>query len=650
MTPNDLFRFVSLRPAEAGESTPAEDSPIARRIRDVRRHHAAVLPTISEVPASDRARRIAAIKSRQAELVRLAYTYEKLQRAVHDAYVFAAAAPDTVRSHAAGEPFDLVERRASTPTAPVLTWEALRELVEHRVASESERNVFRTLLARLPPGIAVNSDTVIDALTIQPFVDEANALCSELKALDDASTRDLPTAPPATTAPAQPIVSAVGWGDLIVVRESLIGYAAREIAHVENIMPGETKLREHERFDKTEQVEELETITEKESEKDSQTTDRYELQAETQATVQQNFAIQAGVNTSGRYGLTKVDTSLDTSFQQNRSQSQSSSIGIAREVISRAVERTFERVRKLRRLTITQQIRELNRHRLANTAEGGQTAADISGIYLWVEKLHRVELRQYGTRLMIEFHIPEPAVSLLESRSRTTRGPQLPPFTIGPQDVTWGSYLCLAQRYGATDVQPPPPMYVKVGFTWTSAPSEEGEGESEDTFADKVAVPDGYRPVSGTVISSAIKASTKLDFSLAVGGVAVIEQSGHAYLNRIFRIPAGGETWPNGVPISARVHGHFDKTMAVQIVVRCERTAEAYTQWQLRTWETLRAGYEGLKRQAAMDEQQDVLTREMLMDIAERGAEENRRIERQELQKWAIKTMRLKPQNFNAIE
>jgi hypothetical protein len=51
-----------------------------------------------------------------------------------------------------------------------------------------------------------------------------------------------------------------------------------------------------------------------------------------------------------------------------------------------------------------------------------------------------------------------------------------------------------------------------------------------------------------------------------------------------------------------------------------------------------------------MDEQQVVLGREMLLEIAERGAEENRRIERQELQKWAIKAMRLKSQNFNAIE
>lgn len=651
MAQNDLFKFVSLRPPEQGES-PAEGSPIARRMRDVRERHAEVLPTLDNVASTERSKRSVAIKRRQAELARLVAAHEGLQRVIHEVSVHAAESAET-RAEESFSPSETrtAERRAPTArSAAIPTWEAMEQLVEAQLSDESQRAALRTVLERMPRGREVSSEALIDALTINPFVEEANALCSELRALEESDLKGLPTAPASTATPEHPIVSAIGWGDLVVARESLVGYEAREIAHIENIMPGETKLREHERIDTTEQVEEIETITEKESEKDSQTTDRYELQAETQATIQQSFSIQAGVNTSGRYGLTKVDTSLDTSFQQNSSQSQSSSIAVAREVVSRAVERTFERVRKLRRLTITQQIRELNRHKLANDPGGGDTPVDLSGVYLWVEKIHRVELRQYGTRLMIEFHIPEPAVSLLERRTRTESRKRLPPFDVSPHDVTWGSYLCLAERYGATDVQPPPPMYLKVGYTWASAPSEEGEEYSEDTVADKIAIPDGYRPVSGTAIASALNASTELDFFLAVGGVTVIDQPGQVYSRKIFSLPVGGENWPSGVPVSARVHGHFDKTMALQVIVRCERMIEAYTQWQLRTWEAVRAGHEGLKRQSAMEEEQQALSRELLMDLVERSADENRRIERQELQKWATKAMRLKPQNFNAIE
>lgn len=92
------------------------------------------------------------------------------------------------------------------------------------------------------------------------------------------------------------------------------------------------------------------------------------------------------MNTSGRYGLTHVDTSLDAAFSQSQSQSRSSSINTAKEIVNKAVERTFERVRKLRRLTITEEIRELNRHKLSN-ADGSATPKAISGIYLWVEKI-----------------------------------------------------------------------------------------------------------------------------------------------------------------------------------------------------------------------------------------------------------------------
>ena len=92
---------------------------------------------------------------------------------------------------------------------------------------------------------------------------------------------------------------------------------------------------------------------------DHQTTDRYELQTQSQETINEDFSIQAGINTSGRYGLTQVDTSLDSSLRQSRSESRSSSMNVAREIVSRAVERSLESTRRLRRLTITEEIRKV---------------------------------------------------------------------------------------------------------------------------------------------------------------------------------------------------------------------------------------------------------------------------------------------------
>jgi hypothetical protein len=65
----------------------------------------------------------------------------------------------------------------------------------------------------------------------------------------------------------------------------------------------------------------------------------------------------------------------------------------------------------------------------------------------------------------------------------------------------------------------------------------------------------------------------------------------------------------------------------------------------------LRTGYETLERKLAQEESKREFDDEVMGPvIAERPAAENRRIERGELQKWAIKSMRSVPQNFNAIE
>jgi hypothetical protein len=457
--------------------------------------------------------------------------------------------------------------------------------------------------------------------------------------------------PGATPSDLRPIVAAVGWGDLIIARESLVGYTAHEIAHIENVLPGETKLREHERTSTTEEVTEVETITEKETEKDSQTTDRYELQAETQETINRQFTISAGVNTSGQYGLTHVDTSLDTAFAQSTSESHSNAINTAREIVSKAVERTFERVRKLRRLTITEKIRELNRHELANV-QGTEQPPPISGIYLWAEKIQRIELRHYGTRMMIEFHVAEPAMSLLERSNRRKVKRRLPPFNVSPSEIHAGNYMCLAQRYGAVDVEPPPTQYVSVGYGWVSTENEDDNQWAEDQFTALINIPEGYRPEWAKVAWSALQGEgSEFNFAFSVGGRSQNQEHRvPTFDGVVLQLPLG-ESWPNGVPVSGRVHGHWDSCMYVQATLRCARTAEALDAWKLRTWEALREGYEALERKLAQEEAEEEGKQITAAPfLVERSATENRRIERGELQKWAIKSLRLVPQNFNAVE
>ncbi len=534
---------------------------------------------------------------------------------------------------------------ARSQVAPVARLdESFYSELESRLTEDEKRELKRTL-SRRP---AFFKD-LLPTLDPGKLIAGANDACATIKVWEEEQAQKPPDADTRVPTSNRPSVRAIGFGQLIVARERLIGYEANEIAHIESIMAGEEKVREHERTKTTAQVTETETTKNTETERDLQTTNRYEIQTEAQKTVQQDFSIQTGVNTSGRYGLTEVETSLDAGFQQSQSESRSSSIQLAKDIVSRAVERTFESVRELRRLTITEQIRELNTHKISNLPVGA--AASRSGIYLWVEKIHEVELRHYGTRLMVEFHIPEPAVSLLGLDNPQVKNVRKPaPLTIGPKDINQGNYLCLTKLYGAEDVEPPPSQFIQVGYSWASTPDEDvNEDTAEEAIQDTINIPDGYRPVSGSVIVSSIKyESVYLDVFVAVGGHEVLRFDAKPDDEKPFDFDPA-DRWPQGVPVSLRSHGAFDKTLIAHIALRCERTAEAYTAWQLRTWEKIRSAHQVLVREFERTVEEANFSNPAVFQIQGRPEAENRQIEIEELKKWAIKTMRLTPFDFDAV-
>jgi hypothetical protein len=650
MVSNELFRMVSLRQSKrsVGDDRPEEPRP------DPRLRHRGIIERQAKVEASPRETMLRELKSRYADMANKVTQLESVQRAVFRAYTLEQK--DEAAPKSTGLSLPSLRRSAPAAAAGALTSTGSvamsRGFAENVSAhlNEPEKAIFNDAATTFTAHPVVLGDW-LNVLSTSGLVVALNNLCAQISAIEEGDGEALPTVTPQADTTQEPIVTSVGWGDLVLAREMLVGYTAREIAHIENILPGETKLREHERLSKTEEVQETEVITEKETEKDSQTTDRYELQSDSQEAINRYFSVSAGVNTSGRYGLTEVNTTLDTAFSQSQSQSRSNSVNTAREIVTKAVERTFERVRQLRRLTITEEIRELNQHELTNVG-GSQPPQAVSGMYLWVEKIQKVELRHYGTRMMLEFHVPEPAVSLLErATSRSTRK-RLPPFDVSPSQIHAGNYMCLAQRYGALDVEPPPSQFIEVGFGWTSSTNEDADAWGEDQFTAMISIPEGYRPEFAKVMWSGLvstKESRAFDFSFAVGGRSELVPYPNAD-GAVFRDLSGKE-WPQGVPISGRLHGAWDGAMYVQALLPCVRTAEALDRWRLRIWEALRAGYEVMQRKLSQEEEIATISGNLLGPvIADRAAAENRRIERGELQKWSIKAMRRVPQNFNAIE
>ena len=96
-------------------------------------------------------------------------------------------------------------------------------------------------------------------------------------------------------------IKPIGVGDLKVVKQWLVLYRAGEVAHIENVLKGESKKRTHRRLDRREDILSLQTEKAEETERETQTTDRFELKQEVDSTMQQDINMELGTAVSAKY-------------------------------------------------------------------------------------------------------------------------------------------------------------------------------------------------------------------------------------------------------------------------------------------------------------------------------------------------------------
>jgi hypothetical protein len=517
----------------------------------------------------------------------------------------------------------------------------------------------------------------------------SNDLCKKIRVFEEEQYEQLPSARKQTDTTGRPSIRALGWGDLFVVREELIGYAASEISHIENILAGEAAVREFERKHKTIELVETEKTIETTTERDLETTDRFEIQAETSKSISTDFAVKAGVNTSGKYGLTSVDTSVTADLNRSSEESTRSAMTTARDIVEKSVQRTQQRTRELRRRTTIDSIRELANRTINNTASNVQNPKPESGLYLWVEKVQRMQLYQYGKRLMVEFTVPEPGLSLIKAAQPIRPAAPKPlPLTIGPNDIDETNYLCFAEKYRVRGVTPPPALFVQIGEGFATEINEQLENGAEATFQKALTVPPGYAVISGRFATTGAGRGARageddndLDDSdpidtypdryhahLSVGGEVVLDSvtgvgvgppgqddnptRPHLRTNyrHSFVLKCPTMTDDHGIPLAVRFADHFDNTATMNVYLRCQRTTTLMDAWRLETYQRIveahdkmEAKYRDAVAEARFSDDGVIQT------FGARPAETNRAVEREELKKWSVKLMRTAPYTFDAV-
>lgn len=424
---------------------------------------------------------------------------------------------------------------------------------------------------------------------------------------------------------ARPSISPVGVGDLKVLKQKIVRYEAGEIAHIENVLGREARLRDHRMFRQF--IERLEEELEQvdEQTRSLQTTERFEIESEIERMVRSDSSFQAGASLSGGFGPVSLSAYVRSASSSAREKSERNATRFAKEMVDKATSRLVDRVQTTRSSVTTQETEEKNRHEFDNRSSSDH----VVGVYRWVDKLYRVRQVTYGRRLFYEFVIPEPAALFraLKRQAAIQDGVSRPARPVDPETrqdlrpdhLTAETYMALVSEYQVRDVKPPPPETVII----TKAFAEVfGDGYFE-VVIDDFDLPTGYVARS---------------FSLRLDGFSTDWGSEDASLNvsgtqtPIRSFPSFGvlDGESDKIPIVAVGKGWSLLSLGFTVELECQLTSEARAEWQLETYSRIMAAYQ--QQEMAYQDRARATAVQVAGAVRGQNPEINRRTERDHLQ------------------
>lgn len=424
----------------------------------------------------------------------------------------------------------------------------------------------------------------------------------------------------------KPIIKPLGIGDLKVVKQKLARYEAGEVAHIENVMAHETRKRTHRHLRQYEEFTVLEQERIEENLRDLQSTERFELQTESQRTIKNEMSFQAGLDVSASYGPVSLSAFAKFAMSNSQEESDKNSTKFAKDVTDKSLSRLVERIKQERRTRTLEESEETNEH-------GFEPANEHNvGVYRWVDKYYRCKVVNYGKRLMYEFFVPEPAAFYTFATQYNLNTKILPtkpdePTRPGssqplkPSDITRHNYLTLVQENDAQGVNPPPPEYIKI------AKSLHREIQNNDHWAfsnEDFKLPKGYVASSGGYVVQYTWQSNGDRSGLIQIGLSRINIGSYPSLG------FGSES--TFIPVSG--NGYNIRTWALNIEVWCQLVPEYYDKWKLETYNAIMAAY----RKALMDYEERIAAAQIQQGVAIGGNNPgiNRDIEREELKRSCL--------------
>jgi hypothetical protein len=435
--------------------------------------------------------------------------------------------------------------------------------------------------------------------------------------------------------------------DLMIVRDQTRCYRAGDLSFVKNVLAGETLSTKHRRLERTEEVVESETERTRNTERDLQIDDKSALHKEISETIKTDLSLDAGVTfnaswgseASGKYTLT---SNANVSYGRSKEEANKETRDYSRDVIDRSVTKLEEKVRTLVRTTRTVETEETNEHVFANG-----NGPNISGQYLYVDKVSRAQVFNYGRKAVLDFQLPEPAAlynKLLAGTFEKTAPTPPAKLTVTAESITPENYKQLAAQFGLTDVPAPPPFRKTIDVALEGEPGDpkgKNKKSGSHTYSFNCMIPNDYSGVSMSVNN------VRLNYNEG-GGVSISATLGPAG-NYVYHQDGGASAFTSPLPgiegsNTITVHTWDVTNFTWILTVTCDLKEEAKAEWQNEVFSKINevAGREQEKYEKALEkylaEKKEFDEREaaLKMERNNRNPFINRETERTELKRLAI--------------
>lgn len=429
----------------------------------------------------------------------------------------------------------------------------------------------------------------------------------------------------------RPRVKPLGVGELNVVKLKYLGLVTGEPAHIETIMPFETRSREHRRLSRTEIVETDAFERTEEQTHELETTERFQIEQMAQEVQKADTQFEAGASLSASYGPVKIDANTRYSTGSSSEVTDRLATNYAKDVVERALEKVVEKVREERVTTILDEVEETNRHAFENNESESH-----SGLYFWVHKRYRAKRVKFGNRLMYEFVVHHPGAFYNFAQLKHLENADLPPEPeppteldgdedLRPDHITRDSYMELVSLYAAEGVQPPPAEY----FTVVRTIARELDPENHFAIAENdLELPEDYT-LAGEGAWISVQGDDGWFWNFFIGTRSVSGSDGGNDTSVGGFLPTGA----TGI-IPLAIQGHRISSLLLSVTLTGELRAEAFAQWQLRTYAAIIAAY--TKKKQEFDEAVAAAQIQQGVQVEGENPERNRQVMMEELQKACI--------------